>query len=51
MGQTTELLISSDGHAKVSHEQVKDHLPKKYHEAYDAWVIALRNPHLLTAEA
>ena len=38
MGQTTELLISSDGHAKVSHEQVKEHLATKYHDAYDSAV-------------
>jgi len=38
MANSTELLISSDGHAKVSHEQVKEHLAKKYHEAYDTAV-------------
>jgi predicted TIM-barrel fold metal-dependent hydrolase len=31
----SELLISADGHALVEHEQVKTHLAKKYHEAYD----------------
>jgi predicted TIM-barrel fold metal-dependent hydrolase len=31
----TELLISSDGHAQVSHDQVKAHLATKYHAEYD----------------
>jgi uncharacterized protein len=35
MANMTELLISSDGHAKVSHEAVKEHLASKYHRAYD----------------
>ncbi len=38
MVQTTQRLISSDGHAKVSHEAVKEHLAKRYHEAYDSAV-------------
>jgi predicted TIM-barrel fold metal-dependent hydrolase len=38
MASTTELLISSDGHAKVSHEAVKAHLASRYHEAYDSAV-------------
>lgn len=32
---TEELLISSDGHAKVSHEAVKEHLATKFHADYD----------------
>jgi predicted TIM-barrel fold metal-dependent hydrolase len=35
MADTTEVLVSSDGHAKVSHEAVKAHLASRYHEAYD----------------
>ena len=31
----TELLISADGHAQVSHDAVKAHLATKFHEAYD----------------
>ena len=38
MSEATEVLISSDGHAKVSHEVVKEHLATKYHEAYDTAV-------------
>jgi predicted TIM-barrel fold metal-dependent hydrolase len=30
-----ELLISADSHVKMSHEQVKQHLPSALHEAYD----------------
>jgi hypothetical protein len=35
--------------AKLRHDMAESR--RKYHEAYDAWVITLRNPHLLTAEA
>jgi predicted TIM-barrel fold metal-dependent hydrolase len=31
----TELLISSDSHAKLGHDQVKAHLASKYHDDYD----------------
>jgi predicted TIM-barrel fold metal-dependent hydrolase len=31
-------LISSDSHAKISHDKVKAHLASKYHEAYDTAV-------------
>jgi len=32
---TTELLISADGHAQVSHDAVKANLATKFHAAYD----------------
>jgi predicted TIM-barrel fold metal-dependent hydrolase len=31
----SERLISADSHVKMSHEQVKAHLPSRLHEAYD----------------
>ena len=30
-----ERLISADSHVKMSHEQVKEHLPRRLHDAYD----------------
>jgi len=36
----TELLISSDSHAKVGHDAVKEHLATKFHADYDAAVAA-----------
>ena len=36
----TELLISSDSHAQLSHDKVKAHLASKHHEAYDKAVAA-----------
>ena len=33
--QTQELLISSDSHVKIGHENVKKHLASKFHDAYD----------------
>src|SRR3954453_9369387 len=36
----TELLISSDSHAQLSHEKVKAHLASKHHDAYDKAVAA-----------
>ncbi|HEY4459809.1 MAG TPA: amidohydrolase family protein [Pseudonocardiaceae bacterium] len=32
----SERLISADSHVKMSHEQVKQHLPTRLHDAYDA---------------
>ena len=32
---TQELLISSDSHVKIEHENVKQHLASKFHDAYD----------------
>lgn len=32
----TERLISADSHVKMTHEQVKAHLPERFHPAYDA---------------
>ena len=32
---TEELLISSDSHVKIEHENVKQHLASKFHDAYD----------------
>jgi predicted TIM-barrel fold metal-dependent hydrolase len=37
-GTTSERLISADSHVRVAHEQVKQHLAAKYHDAYDAAV-------------
>jgi predicted TIM-barrel fold metal-dependent hydrolase len=31
----SERLISTDSHVKMTHEQVKEHLPSRLHEAYD----------------
>jgi uncharacterized protein len=31
----TQTLISADSHVKISHDQVKAHLPSHFHEAYD----------------
>jgi len=42
-GRSEELL------AKLRHDLAE--CRQRYHEAYDAWVEALRNPHLLSAEA
>jgi septation ring formation regulator EzrA len=42
-GRSNELL------AKLRHDLAENR--RKYHEAYAAWVEALRNPHLLTADA
>ena len=32
----SELLISADSHVKMTHEQVKVHLPSRLHDVYDA---------------
>ena len=32
---TQELLISSDSHVKIEHDNVKQHLATKFHDAYD----------------
>jgi predicted TIM-barrel fold metal-dependent hydrolase len=32
----TERLISADSHVKMSHEQVRQHLAREHHDAYDA---------------
>jgi predicted TIM-barrel fold metal-dependent hydrolase len=36
----TERLISADSHVRVAHEQVKQHLSARYHDAYDTAVAA-----------
>jgi predicted TIM-barrel fold metal-dependent hydrolase len=36
----TERLISADSHVRVAHEQVKQHLAARYHDAYDTAVAA-----------
>ena len=33
--KTQELLISSDSHVKIGHDNVKAHLASKFHDAYD----------------
>jgi len=38
----TELLISSDSHAQVSHDAVKAHLATKFHDEYDSAVSAFQ---------
>ena len=38
----TELLISSDSHAQVSHDAVKAHLATKFHDEYDGAVRAFQ---------
>ena len=38
----TELLISSDSHAQVSHDSVKAHLATKFHDEYDSAVRAFQ---------
>ena len=38
-----ERLISADSHVKITHDQIKAHLPSKHHAAYDAAADAYDN--------